>query len=105
MKKFADNNGLYDLRSALVHGRKFKKDVHRKQLIEARMLAMRVTIWFVHYLGEIAARINEGTWKREVPKREDFLTLLDRNEADRIRLKAILNNLPNGFPSTPDWSP
>ena len=106
-KKFAGNNdnGLYDLRSALVHGRQFEKDIHRKQLFEARMMAMRVTIWFVHYLGDIAARINEGTWKSKVPTREDFLILLDRSEADRDRLSALLSNLPNGFPSTPDWSP
>ena len=106
-KKFAGNHddGLYDLRSNLVHGRKFKKDTHRKQLFEARMMAMRVTIWFVHYLGDIAARINEGSWGNKVPTREDFLILLDRSEADRDRLSALLSNLPNGFPSTPDWSP
>ena len=104
-KKFAGNNGLYDLRSALVHGRKFKKDVHRKQLCEARMMAMRVTIWFVHYLGDIAARINEGSWKSEVPKREDFLILLDLSNADQDRLSALLGNLPTGFPSAPTWSP
>ena len=104
-KKFAGNNGLYDLRSALVHGRQFEKDVHRKQLFEARMMAMRVMIWFVHYLGDIAARINEGTWKSKVPTREDFLILLDRSEADRDRLSALLSNLPTGFPSTPTWSP
>ena len=104
-KKFAGNNGLYDLRSALVHGRQFKEDVHRKQLFEARMMAMRVTIWFVHYLGDIAARINEGTWRSKVPTREDFRILLDRSEADRDRLSALLSNLPTGFPSTPTWSP
>ena len=104
-KKFAGNNGLYDLRSALVHGRQFEKDVHRKQLFEARMMALRVMIWFVHYLGDIAARINEGTWKSKVPMREDFLILLGRSEADRDRLSALLSNLPTGFPSTPTWSP
>ncbi len=98
-------NDLYDLRSALVHGRQFKKDVHRKQLFEARVMAMRVTIWFVHYFGEIAVRINEGLWKSKAPTREDFLALLDRSKADRTRLKALLNNLPTGFPSGPDWSP
>lgn len=96
---------LYDLRSNLLHGRKFKQNTHRQRLFEARMMAMRVTIWFVHYLGEIAARINEGTLKSEVPKREGFLTLLDRSKADRSRLKALLNNLPTGFSSAPDWSP
>ena len=106
-KKFADNNdnGIYDLRSALVHGSKFKKETRRKQLFEARMMVLRVMIWFVHYLSEMAARIKEESWQGDVPKREDFLILLDRNEADRIRLKAILNNLPNGFPGAPDWSP
>lgn len=101
-KKFRE---LYDLRSALVHGHEFKEDVHRKQLFEARMMALRVTLWFVHYLGEIAARINEGSWKSKVPTQKDFLTLLDRSEADRDRLSAFLNNLPYGFPSAPDWSP
>lgn len=96
---------LYDLRSNLLHGRKFKQNTHRQRLFEARMMAVRVTIWFVHYLGEIAARINEGTLKSEVPKREDFLTLLDRSEADWVRLRTLLNNLPNGFPAAPDWSP
>ena len=106
-KKFADNNdnGIYDLRSALVHGSKFKKETRRKQLFEARMMVLRIMIWFVHYLSEMAARIKEESWQGDVPKREDFLILLDRNEADRIRLKAILNNLPNGFPGAPDWSP
>ncbi|MXZ55178.1 MAG: hypothetical protein F4Z14_03305 [Gammaproteobacteria bacterium] len=96
---------LYDLRSALVHGHQFKEDVHRERLFEARMMVLRVTIWFVHYLGKIAARINEGSWKNKVPTQKDFLTLLDRSEADRERLSALLSNLPYGFPSAPDWSP
>ena len=101
-KKF---NDLYDLRSALVHGRQLKEDIYRKQLFEVRMMVLRVTICFVHYLGEIAAGINEGSWQSEIPKREDFLTLLDRSDADRDRLSALLSNLPTGFPGTPDWSP
>ncbi len=104
-KRFAGNNGLYDLRSALVHGRQFKEDVHRKQLFEARMMAMRVTIRFVHYLGEMAARIKEESWQGEVPDREDLVILLDRRSrnADQKRLQAILNDLPTGFPAAPDW--
>ena len=104
-KKFRE---LYDLRSALVHGRQFKEDVHRKQLFEARMMVLRVTIWFVHYLGEIAARIKEESWQAKVPKREDFLSLLDLSNADcilldlsnadRNGLSALLGDLPTGFP-------
>ena len=95
---------LYDLRCALVHGSEFKEDIQRKQLFEARMMARRVMIWFVHYFGEIVARINEGSWQGEVPKREDFLILLDLRDSDRIRLRALLSNLPTGFPTAPDWS-
>ena len=103
-KQFED---LYDLRCALVHGRQFEKDVHRKQLFEARMMALRVTIWFVHYLGEMAARIKEESWQGEVPDREDLLILLDRRSgnADQKRLQAILGDLPTEFPAAPDWSP
>lgn len=100
-----DFKHLYDLRSKWLHGRKFKQNTHRQRLFEARMVAVRVTIWFVHYLGEIAARINEGRWRSDVPKREDLLTVLDRSEADRVRLSVLLNNLPKGFPVAPDWSP
>ena len=103
-KQFED---LYDLRCALVHGRQFEKDVHRKQLFEARMMALRVTIWFVHYLGEMAARIKEESWQGEVPDREDLVILLDRRSrnADQKRLQAILGDLPTEFPAAPDWSP
>ena len=118
---------LYQLRCDLVHGNQFKKDTHRQQLFEARMMALRVTIWFVHYLGEMAARVKEESWQGEVLKREDFLALLDLSNADRDRLKAevssrheclldwgdsdrdrlsaLLSNLPNGFPAAPTWSP
>ena len=101
-KQFKD---LYNLRSDLVHGRKFQKNVHRKQLFEARIMVLRVMIWFVHYLSEVSARINTGSWPGEVPKREDILILLNLSDADRTRLSVLLNNLPNGFPAAPDWSP
>ena len=97
--------GLYDLRSNLVHGRKFKESVHRKQLFEARMMVLKVMIWFVHYLGEIAARNSDGAWQGDVPKREDLLLLLDLTDAERARLSYLLSNLPTGFPAAPDWSP
>ena len=99
---------LYDLRSALVHGRQFKEDVHRIQLLEARMMVLRVTIWFVRNLGEIAVRINEGSWKSNVPTQKDFLNLLDLinadcilldlSNADQDRLSALISNFPTGFP-------
>ena len=95
---------LYDLRCSLVHGSEFKEDIQRKQLFEARMMARRVMIWFVHYFGDIAARVNEGSWQSEVPKREDFLILLDLSDSDRVRLSALLSNPPTGFPTAPDWS-
>lgn len=104
-KKFRE---LYDLRSALVHGRQFKDEVHRKHLFEARMMVLRVTISVVQWLGEIAARINEESWQANVPKREDILNLLDLSNADcilsdlsnadRNRLSALLSNFPTGFP-------
>ena len=98
---------LYDLRCDLVHGNQFEKDIHRKQLFEARMTALRTMIWFVNYLGEIAARIKQGSWKGDVPDREDLLVLLDRRigNVDQKRLQAILGDLPTEFPSVPDWSP
>ena len=101
-KQFED---LYDLRCDLVHGNQFEKDIHRKQLVEARMMVLRVSIWFVHYLSEIAAKIKEGSWQGEVLDREDLLNLLDRRSgnADQKRLQVILGDLPTGFPAAPDW--
>lgn len=100
-------NDLYDLRCNLVHGNQFKEDIHRKQLFEARMMALRVMIWFVNYLSEIAAGIKQGSWKGDVPDREDLLVLLDRRigNANQQRLQAILGDLPTEFPSVADWSP
>ena len=95
---------LYDLRCDLVHGNQFKKDIHRKQLFEARMIVLQVVIWFVHYLGRTAAMI-ESVSSDEIPDREDFLTLLDQSNADQKRLQVVRKNLPNGFPTAPDWSP
>lgn len=95
---------LYDLRCDLVHGNEFKQSMHWQNLFEARAMARQVMIWFVHYLAEIAVRINEGSWQGDIPKREDFLNLLDLSDADRSRFSSLLNNLPSGFPTAPTWS-
>lgn len=89
---------LYDLRCDMVHGNQFKRDAQWHQLFQARAFARRVTIWFIHYLGMIAAKLNEGLWPGDVPKREDLLNLLDLSDQDRNRLKVLINNLPTGFP-------
>ena len=70
-------------------------------------MAMRVTICFVHLLGEIAAEINKESPESEVPDREDILILLDgkSSNADQKRLQAILGDRPTGFPTAPDWCP
>ena len=97
-------NKLYELRCNLVHGNTFKKGVQLQKLFDARMMAQRVTIWFVHYLSEIAVKINNGVWQGDFPKREDLLHLLDLNEADRSRLIGLLCNLSDEFPAAPAWS-
>lgn len=94
---------LYDLRCDLVHGNEFKKEAQWQQLFQARAFARTITIWFVHYLGMIAAKLNAGLWPGEAPKREDLLNLLDLSDLDRKRLSVLLNNLPAGFPKFPGW--
>lgn len=94
---------LYALRCDLVHGNEFEDEVQWQQLFEARTFARQITIWFLHYLGQVATRINERSWQGEVPKREDFLSLLDLSDTDRARLSSLLSNLPSGFPTAPEW--
>lgn len=94
---------LYRLRCDLVHGNQFKKDIHRKQLFEARVMAMRVTICFVHFLGEIAAGINKESRESEVPDREDLLILLDgkSSNADQKRLQGFSATTRQDFQPCP----
>jgi Apea-like HEPN len=94
---------LYDLRSKLVHGdEKMRDPMPVERIREARDLAHKALIWFLHYLDHVrqTTRDDEG-----LPTREELLSLLDRdNTESRERVKQLLEVLPADFPRTSGWT-
>ena len=89
---------LYDFRSDLVHGNQFQKQVFTGHLRNARDLARRTLLWFLHYLDLIQAGTPPGISLDNVPNREDILALLDMDQSSRDRLRFLIERLPSGFP-------
>lgn len=90
-------NELYDFRSDLVHGNKFRKDVEAEHLWIARNLAQKTLVWFLNYLNHLK---KEG---HNLPDREDILLLLDLKEKKKLSVKELLDSLPQGFPNIKEW--
>lgn len=90
-------NELYDFRSDLVHGNKFRKDVEAEHLWIARNLARKTLLWFLNYLNHLK---KEG---HNLPDREDILLLLDLKERKKLSIKGLLDSLPQGFPNNKEW--
>ncbi len=91
-------NDLYDFRSDLVHGNKFKKEVEFEHLWIARNLARKTLLWFLNYLSHLK---KEG---HKIPDREEILLLLDLKERKKLSIKSLLDNLPQGFPNIKEWT-
>jgi hypothetical protein len=96
-------NELYDFRCALVHGQVFKKDVYKGHLRNARSIARRTLLWFIHYLALIQSAVDEDSTIEHPPSRKDILMLLDLEEDSRIHLRRLVDRIPPGFPYVPEW--
>lgn len=93
-------NELYDFRSDMVHGNKFRKDVESEHLDTARQLARKTLLWFLNYLNYLKENQKEGG---RLPDREEILLLLDLKEKKKLSVKELLDSLPQGFPNIKEW--
>jgi hypothetical protein len=86
-----------ELRSRLVHGDEemLNQKTSTQHLRQARTLARRTLVWFLHYLEHVlqATRNNE-----KLPTREELLSVLDLNAESRETVKHLLKILPAHFP-------
>lgn len=94
---------LYDFRCDLVHGNPFQKKVYVGHLRNARTLARRTLLWFLHYLDYIQARFSSSQRTKGVPTREEILALIDLDPDSRLRLGQLIDNLPPEFPHVSEW--
>lgn len=93
-------NELYDFRSDLVHGNKFRKDVEAEHLWVARNLAQKTLLWFLNYLNFLKENQKESS---KLPDRDEILLLLDLKEKKKLYVKELLDSLPQGFPNIKEW--
>jgi hypothetical protein len=96
-------NELYNFRSDLVHGNRFKKEVYVGHLRNARDQARETLLWFLHYLDWIQTKISANSPAEEFPTRGEILSLIDLDEHARNRLGQIMKTLPSEFPSVQSW--
>jgi hypothetical protein len=95
----AEFEELYNFRSDLVHGNRFKKKVGYRHLAKARDFARRVLVWFIDYL----LWIDDDFQKREIayeqyPRRNELLYPFDLDGSSMNRLTNFIGRLPTGFP-------
>ena len=92
---------LYNFRSRLVHGDPWERTACSRDMpmAEARHLARRVLIWFVHFL----TGIQNCTGEARAPKREELLKLVDQPGEALPRLARVASALPAGFPYVQAW--
>jgi hypothetical protein len=71
-----------------------------KHLREARNLARRTLVWFLHYVDHVLEAARND---RAFPTREELLSVLDLKTESRVRVQQLLKILPPDFPRTSDW--
>ncbi len=94
---------LYEIRSDLVHGNLPENQTYLGYLREARSLARRTLLWFLHYLAHIQVEIVQGQATESVPTRKDILKLLDLDKNSRLHISRIIDSIPQDFPCVSKW--
>ena len=93
---------LYEFRSRLVHGDKFKERIDTKHLYNARQLARELLLWFLNYLNTIQHNMDKAHPDCENFTRKNLLKSIDHAEGVKS-LKNILDLMPKGFPNIHEW--
>ena len=88
-------DNLYKIRSDLVHGNQWKQK-DGKYLYEARNIAMRSCLWFLRVLNYIHLRLHDI---KNIPLRNDILTIIDLEEDRRHSVRRLIELLPDDFAS------
>lgn len=94
---------IYAIRSALVHGGRFKEDLHVGYLTLARAFARSAAVWFLscHRAIREAQPAQLHLTSADFRLRDDILTLLDMDDEERRRMARLLAGLPEAFPRVP----
>jgi len=94
---------LYDIRCDLVHGKQLSRDVYIGHLSNARNLSRKTILWFLNLLNHIQKNLLVNHISRNIPSRENILSVLDLDQNNRSKVHQLIENLPSGFPNVPDW--
>jgi hypothetical protein len=94
---------LYDFRSRLVHGDKFKEQIWGGHLREAREMARQSNFWFINLANKVLAA-NRGESLSSLPTRDELLALIDLRPDAIIQFAKIIRSEPSSFPALPSWS-
>jgi hypothetical protein len=95
-------DGLYSLRSDLVHGNAdiSDKTIYLGQLSQAREMARSLTFWLLQYLAHMRNSLPAGP---DLLSRESILSLIDMDRKQRSLIATILKSLPDEFPHVASW--
>lgn len=94
---------LYDFRSRLVHGGKFKEQIWGGHLREARDMARQSIFWFISLANKVLVA-NRGKSLSSLPTRDELLALIDLRPDAITRFAKIIRSEPSTFPAIPSWS-
>ena len=94
---------LYDFRSRLVHGDKFKKQIWGGHLRDARDMSRQSLLWFINLASKVFSS-NRKKSLSALPTRNELLALIDLRPDAITRFAKIIRSEPSTFPATPSWN-
>ncbi|MBU6482988.1 MAG: hypothetical protein KGS09_20910 [Nitrospirae bacterium] len=94
---------LYDFRSRLVHGDKFKKQIWGGHLRDARDMSRQSLLWFINLASKVFAS-NRKKSLSALPTRNELLALIDLKPDTITRFAKIIRSEPSTFPAISSWN-
>lgn len=94
---------LYDFRSRLVHGDKFKKQIWGGHLRDARDMSRQFLLWFINLANKFLPPTEKNNLSA-LPTRNELLALIDLRPDAITRFAKIIRSEPSTFPAISSWS-
>ncbi|MHA2062468.1 MAG: hypothetical protein ACW963_09295, partial [Candidatus Sifarchaeia archaeon] len=93
---------LYEVRSALVHGKGLSEEAQWTHLSIARNLARKTLVWFLNYLKYMKDEQRRSKTV-ELPSLKDIHLLLDLAYEGKLSIADLIKRLPDEFPCIKEW--